>query len=203
MKWLVKKKINILKFLIFGIMIYLFIVLGTKDYKTDVPDNIRFSNEFKDISKNNLYVYVNENKVLDLLSNKKSGILFMGFSTNIWSHYYADYLNEVALENSIEEIYYYNFSKDRHLNNKTYALIVSKLKDYLTFDDSGAMDLKAPTVLIIKNGKILYFDDEITHLKGEIKPEDYFTEYRKNIVKSNFEKAIKALKGEDVYARGE
>lgn len=191
-----KNKRNVIKLILFCIMIYLFAYLGTKEYQTDVVDNIRFANEYKDISKNNVFVYLNENKVLEIL-NGKSGILFMGFPSNIWSHYYAEYLNEVAINNHIEEIYYYDFRKDRNLNNNTYTNIVNKLKEYLTFDDIGNMDLSAPTIVIVKNGEILYFDDEITYIKGEIRPEDYFTDYRKNLVKTNFDLAIKSFKGSE------
>ncbi len=191
-----KNKRNAIKLILFCIMIYLFAYLGTKEYQTDVVDNIRFANEYKDISKNNVFVYLNENKVLEIL-NGKSGILFMGFPSNIWSHYYAEYLNEVAINNHIEEIYYYDFRKDRNLNNNTYTNIVNKLKEYLTFDDIGNMDLSAPTIVIVKNGEILYFDDEITYIKGDIRPEDYFTDYRKNLVKTNFDLAIKSFKGSE------
>lgn len=191
-----KNKRNIIKLFIFVGMVYLFAYLGTKDYKTNVSDNIRFSSEYKDITKNNVYVYANENKVLEVL-NGKSGILFMGFPSNIWSHYYAEYLNEVALNYEIEEIYYYNFSKDRQMNNNVYNSIVLKLKEYLSFDDNGNMDLSAPTVVIVKNGEILYFDDEITHLKGEVSPEEYFTDSRKNLIKTNFDVAIKSFKEGD------
>lgn len=195
MKFL-KNKRNIIKLFIFVVMVYLFAYLGTKEYKTEVTDNVRFSNEYKDISKNNLYVYANENKILDIL-NGKSGILFMGFPSNIWSHYYAEYLNEVALRYEIKEIYYYNFSKDRQMNNNVYNTIVNKLKEHLSFDDNGNMDLSAPTVVIVKNGEILYFDDEITQLKGEVSPEEYFTDSRKNLIKTNFDIAIKSFKEGD------
>lgn len=195
MKFLKNKK-NVIKLVLFCTMIYLFAYLGTKEYKVEVTDNIRFSSEYKDISKNNLYVYVDENKVLEIL-NGKSGILFMGFPSNIWSHYYAEYLNEVAINNNIEEIYYYNFRKDRNLNNNTYNSIALKLKEYLSFDDVGNIDLSAPTIVMVKNGEILYFDDEITDLKGEIRPEDYFTDYRKNLIKTNFDMAIKSFKGSE------
>lgn len=190
MKKLVKNKKNILKFVIFIIMIYLFIYLGTKNYMSDVSDNVRFANEYKDISKNNVYKYVGENEILDVL-NGKSAIIFMGFSSNIWCHYYADYLNEIALINNVNEIYYYDFKRDRSLNNSGYNNIVKKLKDYLVFDDLGNMDLLAPTVLIVKNGTVLYFDDELREIKGEILPEDYFTDYKKNLLKANFDLAIK------------
>lgn len=193
MKWFIKNKSNIVKFIIFCIMIYLFAILGTKDYQTDVTDNIRFANEYKDISKNNVYVYANGNKILDVL-NGKSGIVFMAFPSNIWSHYYAEILNEVALENQVKEIYYYNFSKDRGLNNQAYLSIVEKLKNYLTINDLGKKNLSAPTVVVVKNGEILYFDNEIKNIKGDMKPENYFTDYRKNFLKINFDTALKKYK---------
>ena len=70
---------------------------------------------------------------------------------------------------------------------------MNKLKEYLTFNDSGNTNLSAPTIVIVKNGEILYFDNEISNLKGEMKPEDYFTDYRKNLLKSNMDNAIKTL----------
>ncbi len=177
-------------------MLYLFIYLGTKDYHLDVADNIRFASEYKDISKNNLYKYINENEALELL-NGKTGILFLGFSSNIWSHYYADYLNEMASFHNLKEIYYYDFYKDRQLNNKTYQKIVQKLDSYLISSDTNKKELSAPTVVMIKNGEIVYFDNEILYLTGDIKPEEYFTDYRKNLIRMNFDKAILAMLGEE------
>ena len=185
-----------IQFLLFIGMIYAFIYLGTKEYITQVTDNIRFSNDYKDISKNNVYKYVGEHEVLEIL-NGKSGILFLGFPSNIWSHYYADYLNEVAINNNIEAIYYYDFKRDRSMNNVTYNSIVQKLAEYMIADDTGNKDLFAPTILIIKNGKILYFEDEILYLKGDISPEDYFTEMKKREVKEQFDMAIKNYLGSD------
>ncbi len=171
-------------------MIYLFVILGTKDYSSDISDNIRFSNEYKDISKNNIYKYVNENAVLNIL-NGKSGIFLMAFPSNIWSHYYADYLNEIAIKNDIKEIYYYNFLQNRNLNNKTYDVIINKLKEYLVYNDLGKLDLTSPTIVIVKEGKVIYFDDEIRNIKGGTKPEEYFTDYRKNVIKNSIDVAIK------------
>lgn len=196
MKWFLKNKKSSIQFLIFCIMIYLFAILGTKEYQVEVEDNIRFATEYKDITKNNLYVYTNEQQILEII-NGKSGVIFMAFPSNIWSHYYADYLNEVAINNKLEKIYYYDFLKDRKLNNKTYNQIVTKLQNYLVSDDLGNMDLVAPTVIVVKNGKVLYFDEEIQFLKGGTKPQDYFTEERKNVVKEKFDFAIKELVKEE------
>lgn len=196
MKKIFKNKKNLIKLFLFIVMIYFFIVLGGKDYHTDVTDNVRFATEYKDISKNNIYKYIGEHEVMDIL-NGKSGILFMGFPSNIWSHYYADYLNEIAIYKGISEIYYYDFKRDRSLNNTTYHNIVNKLKSYLIFDDLGNVEIEAPTVVIVKDGTILYFDNEVQLIKGDITPEVYFTDYRKELVKSNFMKAIDTYLGSE------
>ncbi len=181
---------NIIKFILFVVMIYFFVILGTKDYTTKISDNVRFSNDYKDITKDNIYKYVGEHEVLDLLNNK-SGILFFGFPGNIWSHYYADYLNEVAIFNGIKEIYYYDFKKDRSLNNVTYNRIVEYLKDYLRVDDAGNTDIVAPTIVMVRNGNVIYFDDDVAFLKGNQLPEVYFNEATKKSVKERFAIGIK------------
>lgn len=187
---------TIISFFAFVIMIILFIYFGTKDYNIEVTDNVRFSNEYKDISKNNIFIYTKEHEILDILNNK-SGVIFMGFASNIWSHYYADYLNEIAKTNEIDKIYYYDFKKDREMNNGTYVKIVKKLRDYLCMTDTGNFDLVAPTIVIVKNGKIIYYDDEVSQIKGEVRPEAYFTDYKKNLFMANLDNVLKEyLKGE-------
>lgn len=181
---------NIIKFILFVVMIYFFVILGTKDYTTKISDNVRFSNDYKDITKDNIYKYVGEHEVLDFLNNK-SGILFFGFPGNIWSHYYADYLNEVAIFNGIKEIYYYDFKKDRSLNNVTYNRIAEYLKDYLRVDDAGNTDIVAPTIVMVRNGNVIYFDDDVAFLKGNQLPEVYFNEATKKSVKERFAIGIK------------
>ena len=168
------KKKNVFKLICFLLMIYLFIILGKKDYHLEVSDNIRFSNEYKDIHRNNVYKYVNDGEVLDVLNVKS-----------------AEYLNEVALENQLQEVYYYDFKRDRSLKNMTYNSIVFKLNDYISYDDNGKGDLYAPSIMIIINGQVSYFLDEVKTIKGKVNPEDYFTDYKKNLLKSNLDEAIK------------
>lgn len=186
---------NGIKLIIFIIMISFFIYFGNKDFNIDVSDNVKFSNEYKDISMNNIYVYARGEEINKLL-NDGSGIVFFGFSSNIWSHYYADYLNEVAMDNEIDKIYYYDFLRDRAINNDLYEKIVKRLKKYLIINDLGRVDLAAPSVVIVKDGSVIYFNDEMQSIHGEIKPEDYFTDYKKSYIIAEFSNAIKLYKGE-------
>ena len=195
MKQYKKLIIKIFKLFAFGIMIWLFIYLGTRDYEADIPDNIRFANEYIDISKNNVFDYTKNEEIIQLLNNG-SGIIFMGFSSNIWSHYYADYLNKAALDNDIDKIYYYDFNRDRSINNATYENIVKRLKPHIILTDTNRADLSAPTVVIVKNGSVIYYNDEVNTIRGEVQPEEYFTDYKKNYVYNEFVNAIKLYKGE-------
>ena len=186
---------NGIKLIVFVIMISFFIYLGTKDYNTNIPDNVRFANEYKEVSKNNIFVYASGEKINKLLSDG-NGIIFLGFSSNIWSHYYANFLNEVAIENEIDKIYYYDFLRDRTINNRIYENIVKRLRNHLMLSDLGASDLAAPSVVIVKDGSVIYFNDEVQTIRGDIKPEDYFTDYKKNYIVAEFSNAIKLFKGE-------
>ncbi len=193
-------KKNILKkticFILFIIMGYLFIYFGTKNYTKEVADNIRFSQEFSDVSENNLYKYINADQILDLINNQEDAIILMGFSSNTWSHKYASILNDVALLRKINKLYYYDFKKDRGLNVKTYNNIVKYLDDYLYINDTSEKDLSAPTIVIIKNGKILYFNNDIKTIKGNITADEYFDDYHKNLLINELDLAIKNYLGE-------
>lgn len=159
--------------LLFIILIVLFIVIGTKDYKVDVPDNERFANEYTLVGKNNVFKYIN---VLDahMVASGKKGIVLFGNPSNPWVEYYASIVNDAALDMGIEEIYYYDFYKDREQNNATYKDMVRLLKDYLVVDDLGKLDIYAPSLLVVSEDKVLLFDMETSFVKGNINPGSYW-----------------------------
>lgn len=160
--------------LLFIILIVLFIVIGTKDYKVDVPDNERFANEYTLVGKNNVFKYIN---VLDahMIASGKKGIVLFGNASNPWVEYYASIVNDAAMDMGIEEIYYYDFYKDREQNNATYKDMVRLLKDYLVTDDLGRLDIYAPSLLVVSEDKVLLFDMETSFVKGNVNPGSYWS----------------------------
>lgn len=162
--------------IVFIICLVLCIYIGTRDYSKDkASDNERFSMTYNQVSKDNVYKYVNANEVLNVL-NGRSGIVLMGFPQNKWTNYYASIINEVAKEEKIKEIYYYDFLSDREDNNGTYETIVSELEVYTHVDDLGNSDIYAPTLMVVKDGVVIGYFDEITLLKGTATPDIYFKE---------------------------
>ncbi len=181
-----KNVIYFIKGILFIIIIGAFIFIGTKDFsKKEILDNEKFDQEYNTVDEDNIFRYVNATEVY---SNMKSGnaVIFMGYASNSWSGYYANILNEAAKESGIKEILYYDFYKDRANKNATYQSIVLKLKDYITILDDGTENIYAPMLVVVRDGKILYTDDETALNKGIRNPDLYWNETNKELKKSNF-----------------
>ncbi len=172
-----KKVKRIIQGVLFVLIVGAFVYIGTKDFtKEVVEDNERFDKDYQNVSKDNVFIYANANDVYATLKSG-TGIIFMGFKENAWSGYYANVLNEVAKKNHIKEILYYDFLEDRNNKNATYQSIVLKLSNYVETLDDGKQNVYAPTLVMVKNGEIVAYDDTTSINKGNITPEVYWNEY--------------------------
>lgn len=172
-KELFKNKWQMLIYLtLFVLFIAAFIYLAKIDYDIDLPDNERFADTFNMVSSDNVFKYVNAVDVRSVTKGTK-GIVLFGTS-NEWVNYYAYIVNKVAKEVGIEKIYYYDFFKNRTDNNGTYEDIVNNLKDYVTFNDRGVAEIYAPSLLVVSDNKVLFFDTETTFVRGNITPRKYW-----------------------------
>ena len=163
-------------FILFVVLIGAFVYLGKKDFKTDknMSDAKKFSIEYN-INENNPFEYVYSNTVLDVLKNK-TGIIYMGFSSNDWSKYYVKYLSEVLIDNNIKKVYYYDLLKDRTKYTKNYQEIEEILTDYLYELDNGKIHISTPALVFVKDGKVVYYDDETAIERNNMNPQDYWTD---------------------------
>lgn len=187
MKKLQKNKISLLLFII---LLIGFIWVGTREYKTqEVDEHQIFSDEFKEVSKDNVFKYANASNVYNAL-NKGNALIFFGFNENEFTGKYASILNEAALENGISEILYYDFYEDRKNSNGTYESIVNYLKNYIYKDDLGQIHLAAPSFVIVKNKEILYYDEETAHVLSVLTPESYWTDYNVGLKKETLNAAF-------------
>lgn len=147
-----------------------------------VKVNNNFNNEYNLIDENNVFVYKSIDDILITL-DKGTGIIFLGFPECSWCQNYVKYLNDVAVSKNIDIIYYYNFKSIRESNTEKYKKLVSRLGDYLFLDDTGSYRLYAPTLVIVKEGKILSFDNETSLMTNPILPNEYWTEEKINSFK--------------------
>lgn len=170
---------RVIQGILFILIIGAFIFVGTRDFtKKEKVDNEKFDSEYSNVDKDNVFVYAN---IQDVYTKFKNGdvIIFMGFPSNKWSGYYASLLNTAAKETGIKEILYYDFKKDRESKNATYQSLVLRLNSYVYTIDTGKQDIYAPTLVIVKNGKVIYFDNETAIMKGNVNPEEYWSENKK------------------------
>lgn len=166
----------IIYLIIFCLLIYAFIYLGKKEYNVKLPDNERFASEFSMVSEDNVFKYVSAVDAR-MVSRKAKGIVLFG-SNNEWVDYYAYMVNKIAKEVGIEEIYYYDFTKNRKDNNGTYEDIVKNLRDYVTYNDKGVAEIYAPSLLVVSNDKVLLFDSETSFIKGKTTPSEYWNQQK-------------------------
>ena len=157
-------------------MFVAFIYLGTKDYNVSVQhlsDQESFTQEFG-ITSDNIYDYKTADEILEIM-NTGTGVIFFAFPENTWSHTYAALLNDVAKYYGMNEIFYYNFLNDRSMNNSYYENIVKKLNAYVPVLDNGTRDIYAPTMIMVKNGETIAYDDETSIPHGDTSVDDYWT----------------------------
>ena len=158
-----------------------FIYLGTKDYSTPesvISDQERFTEDFG-ITSDNVFDYKTASEILETM-NTGTSVIFFAFPENMWSHTYASILNDVAKYYGVDSIYYYNFYTDREMSNSYYENIVDQLYPYLPVLDDGTRDLYAPTMVMVKNGEIIAYDDETSIVHGEVTVNDYWTSEKQN-----------------------
>lgn len=180
---------------LYAAVIGMFVYLGKKDYGNNVnkySDSEKFSIEYPNIPSDNKFKYIYAYEVADLLKNG-TGIIYIGFSSNDWSQYYVNYLYDVLKDKNVDNIYYYDVLKDRSRQGKYYMEIVDILTKHLYETDTQKVSLNTPAVVFVKDGDIVYYDDETSLTRYNVSPSDYWTEDRIN----NFENKI------NIYADGE
>lgn len=154
-------------------------------------DNVRFSKEYNSVPLENVFVYKSAEEIIKIMEHG-TGIVYLGFPECPWCSAYVKYLNEVAIEEGIDEIYYYNILNDRKNNTENYQKIIALLGDNLQYDEEGNYRIYVPNVSFHVKGKIIGNDYETsldTH--GFDKPEDYWTEEEVDELKSTLSNYMK------------
>ena len=189
------KKNNIIV-LIISILIIILIVVGIvfminkKEEHNEITDGEKFSQEYTELDQDNVYVFRSIDEIINILE-KGTGIVYLGFPECKWCQRYVKYLNEVAKEMGLEKIYYYNIREDRNNNTEKYLKIVSILEDYLQNDEEGNKRIYVPSVIAVKKGEIVGFDDETSwDTKGFSNPDEYWSEAEVKDLKEKLETMI-------------
>ena len=166
---------NFIYLVLFAFLIWCFVYLGKKDFSSTITDAERFSKEYTTIDTDNPFVYVNSNRVLNILNNE-TGIILVGFSSNAWMQEYVRELYPILKENNITKVYYYDVIEDRTKKTKNFRQIEDLLSKYLKITDMGAEYLFTPALIFVKDGKVINYDDETSLVSFDMRPDTYWNE---------------------------
>lgn len=167
-----KKKIYIISSILLVIVIG--VILFFIFQRNSEEDNIKFAKEYS-ISTNNVFVYRDIDEIIRIMKYG-TGVVYLGFPECSWCKAYVKYLNEVALDVGIDEIYYYNIFEDRKNKTENYQRLVALLGDNLQYDNEGNHRIYVPNVSFHVGGEIIGNDYETsldTH--GLSDPKEYWT----------------------------
>ena len=180
-------------YIIFGIIAVLILIISLSFlFKKDkMSDAERFAKEY-DFTVNNVFVYRNLDEINKILENG-TGVVYLGFPECPWCRGYIPYLNEVAINEHLDKIYYFNILNDRKNNTSGYKKTVQLLNDYLKYDNEGNKRIYVPAVIAVNNGEIVGFDDESSlDTKGYETPEEYWKNEDLDGLKKRLSDMIKA-----------
>lgn len=184
-----KKKVLIIA-LVLIVLIGLGIFFIVNNKEVELTDAQKFALEYKEVSEDNVFVYRNIDEIIQIME-EGSGIVYLGFPECEWCQAYVKYLDEVAKEMEIEEVYYFNIKEDREENTKEYKKIVKLLEERLQKDDEGELRIFVPNVSFHANGKLVGNNCETSlDTKGLEDPKEYWTKEEVKELKASLTKYI-------------
>ncbi len=108
--------------------------------------------------KQHIYEVIDADKALELINNKETCILVMGFKECPWCQAVIPYVNEVAKEEGLTKIYYidikYMRDNPESLDYSKYLELKEHFKDAV---DLTKDRINAPTTIALKDGKMVGF----------------------------------------------
>lgn len=122
---------------------------GCSIRKTDeLTNSQKFDNEYA-VGENNSFTYVSMDELEDLFESG-TGLLFLGNSDCEWCIKSVTMLNKLINEEEIEEVFYFNPSKD---NDKVLYLINEEIENI------EISSIKMPSLYVIVDGVIVDYED--------------------------------------------
>lgn len=138
-----KKKLFIIGIIILIVIIcvvfFLFIKSNRVIRENELPDNLKFKEQYESlndkkdkvgnnylkviIAENNPIIYKTDREILDILTNE-TAIIFFGYESDPWSRNVIDPLLQMAKDNGIDKIYYVNIENIRD----TYKIVDGKVE---------------------------------------------------------------------------
>lgn len=177
---------------VLGLILSYFFLIKKGDNKESGRE--KFKSEYTNVTSDNPFVYRSVDQIINILE-KGTGVVYLGFPECPWCQAYVPYVEEVAKKVGIDKVYYFNIKEDRKNNTEEYQKIVKILDVYLPNDDEGNKRIYVPAIIVVRNGKIIEFDDETSKdTKGYKTPEEYWKNENLDALKTKLEKSFNEIK---------
>lgn len=189
------KKIKISLIIAIAIIGAFLIYKKFEHVNTEQKEIDKFVSKYTLLAENHVFEIINIDEAINILNNK-TGVIFFCNPGSEWCQQYAKILDDIALENEMDKIYYVDIKDDRSINSNKYRKLVTKLQDYLDTDDTGNKRLSMPNLTFVKNGEIISNDNRTSLVSSDTTPEEYWT--RENVLtfKNNIIESILLLETE-------
>lgn len=182
------KKIKISLIIVIAVVGAILIYKKFEHIDTEQKEIDKFVNEYTLLTENHVFQIINIDEAINILNNKTGIILFCNPGSD-WCQHYAKILDDIAVENDIEKIYYTDIKDDRSINSNKYRKIVTIMQEHLDSDDTGNKRLNMPNLTFVKDGKIIANDNRTSLVSSDTTPEEYWTReniltFKNNIIES-------------------
>lgn len=166
----------------------------------NTSDGLKFKNEYEELNSQSVSMSIDEknpikyatfDEIIEILS-EKTGVIYFGFPACPWCRNVIPVLFEVAQENNIDTIYYFNPREIRNSGDDSYQKLISILDDYLEFDENGNKTLYVPDVYFIKDGKIV--GNHLSTVESQTDPYLALTDDQKVELKNIYQELFDKIK---------
>ena len=179
---------KIIYFILIGICIYGFIYIGNKYTNTNKEKEPTITDYYEELKYNN-YKVVGGTELISLI-RKGHNIIFIGNSNNKWSEEYIKQIDVIFKNYNIDQVYYYDIVNDKSQKNSNYYKIISLLEGDLVSNDSGDNNLLSPSLYIIDDGEVEYYNIETVTVKNNLEVEKYWTIDKKEMFEVEISQAL-------------
>ena len=184
-KSIIRKIIYIILFLLMAVA---FVFLSEKYASNSQPKVYTIKDYYPD-NQNTYYEVVTGTKMISLLRNGHN-LIFIGSSSSQYSQKYIEEIDKIFNELKIDKVYYYDLNNDKYQKNSNYYEIRELLEGYLTTTDDNTNNLLAPSLYIVNNGQVEYYNTGTSTMKNTSSVESYWSYEQELIFQGEITNAI-------------
>ena len=174
--------------ILFILIIVAFVYIGEKYTKEDKIETV-ISDLYDGIDDKNFKI-VRGKQTIDLLK-KGHNIILMGDKTSKYSKKYIEEVSSILKELKIDNIYYYDLINDKAQENSNYYKIIELLEGNLISTDLNENILLTPSLYIVNNGKVEYYNTYTAAPKNTDELKNYWAKEKEEEFKKEVKDAIK------------